>query len=525
MHTTLFSALVKACEEHGRDTPGQWEDMKPGSYSYGDLLKMTLALGRLAGKVTAPGEHVGVLMPNMASTVALAIGLSAMGRVPCMLNYTAGTDGMQAACHTAGIRRVFTSRLFLKKAGLEQQVAQLAGLELIWLEDLRERFGLLDKAWLMGFALWFPETAMPEGDPEAPAVVLFTSGTEGKPKGVVLSHRALLANVDQVIGLLRFSTRDVVFNSLPIFHSFGLTAGTLVPLVTGSRLVIYPSPLHFKEIPKLVRDRGATVLFGTSTFFNHYARNAEADDFASLKYVVAGAEKLAAPVRQAWKERFGIDILEGYGVTETAPVLSCNRPSDNRPGTVGRLVAGVEARLVPVPGIERGGELHVRGPNLMSGYYRYDAPRVLEPPRSEVGEGWYDTGDVVEMDADGFLSIQGRLKRFAKVAGEMVSLELAETIARVVSSEQVHAATCISDTGRGEVIVLFTTDSDLTREQMAAVARGLGYPEICLPKKIDVVEELPVLGTGKIDYFRLQQLAARLHLKPSDEAKYKKPLI
>jgi acyl-[acyl-carrier-protein]-phospholipid O-acyltransferase/long-chain-fatty-acid--[acyl-carrier-protein] ligase len=166
-------------------------------------------------------------------------------------------------------------------------VAQLAGLELIWLEDLRERFGLLDKAWLMGFALWFPEAAMPEGDPEAPAVVLFTSGTEGKPKGVVLSHRALLANVDQVIGLLRFSTRDVVFNSLPIFHSFGLTAGTLVPLVTGSRLVIYPSPLHFKEIPKLVRDRGATVLFGTSTFFNHYARNAEAGDFASLKYVVA----------------------------------------------------------------------------------------------------------------------------------------------------------------------------------------------------------------------------------------------
>ena len=525
MSATLLSALVKACAEHGRDKAGQWEDMKPGSYSYGDLLKMTLALGRLAAKVTEPGEHVGVLMPNMVSTVALLIGVSAFGRVPCMLNYTAGTDGMQAACHTAGIRKVFTSRLFLQKAGLEHQVAQLTGEELIYLEDLREQFGVLDKAWLMGYALWFPEMAVPEGDAEAPAVVLFTSGSEGKPKGVVLSHRALLANVDQVIDALRLSPQDIVFNCLPVFHSFGLTAGTLLPLVTGSRVVVYPSPLHFKEIPKLIREKKATVLFGTGTFFNHYARNAEPDDLASLRYVVAGAEKLSAQVRQTWKARFGIDILEGYGATETAPVLSCNLPRDNRPGTVGRLMKGIEARLVPVRGIERGGELHVRGPNLMSGYYRYDAPRLLEPPKSEIGEGWYDTGDVVEIDAEGFLTIQGRLKRFAKVAGEMVSLELAETIARAVSTEDVHAATCIADEGRGEVIVLFTTDSDLTREQMAAVARGLGYPEICLPKKINVVENLPLLGSGKIDYFHLKQLAARLHLKHGDEAKYKKTLI
>ena len=525
MGKTLFAALVEASETHGRDTPGQWQDLKPGSFSYGDLLKMSLALGRLGSKVTEPGEHVGVLMPNMVTTVALLIGLSAFGRVPCMLNYTAGADGMQAACHTAGIRRVLTSRQFLQKANLEQQVDQLSGREIIDLEDLREQFNLLDKAWLIGFARWFPLMAVPEVDAESPGVVLFTSCPEGKPKGVVLSHRALLANVDQVIDALRFSPREIIFNCLPVFHSFGLTAATLLPMVTGSRVVLYPSPLHFKEIPRRIREHRATVLFGTSTFLNHYARNGEAEDFASLRYVVAGAEKLSTSVREVWKERFGIDVFEGYGATETAPVLSCNVPGANRPGTVGRLLRDVEARVVPVRGIERGGELHVRGPNLMSGYYRYEAPGVLEPARSEVGEGWHDTGDVVAIDADGYVTIQGRLKRFAKVAGEMVSLELAETIARAVSSEEVHAATCISDEGRGEVIVLFTTDSDLTREQMASVARGLGLPEICLPKRINVVEDLPMLGSGKVDYPRLNQLAVRLHLKAADEAKYKKTLI
>jgi acyl-[acyl-carrier-protein]-phospholipid O-acyltransferase/long-chain-fatty-acid--[acyl-carrier-protein] ligase len=504
---TLFTALVAATRRHGRDTPGQWEDQKPGAYSYGDLLKMTLALGRLAGKVTTGGEHVGVLMPNMVATVGLMIGLSAFGRVPCMLNYTAGTDGMQSACLAARIKNVITSRVFLEKAGLAEQAQAIQGVALHYLEDLRADFGVSDKLWLMGYALWLPEMAVPKGDSEAPAVVLFTSGSEGKPKGVVLSHRALLANVAQVMAVIPIGPAEVVLNALPIFHSFGLTAGTLIPLVSGARLVIYTSPLHFKVIPELVREKRCTVMFGTSTFFNHYARNAEPDDLKSLKYVVAGAEKLADTVRQTWRDKFGVDILEGYGATETAPVLSINLPGCNRPGTVGRLLPGVEARVIPVPGIEHGGELHVRGPNIMSGYYRFDTPGLLEPPRSEAGEGWHNTGDVVDMDAQGHLSIQGRLKRFAKVAGEMVSLEVVEAIARSVSGDAMHAATCISDEGRGELIVLFTTDSDLTREQMAAAAKGLGYPEIALPRRIRVVDNLPLLGTGKVDYMRLKQNA------------------
>jgi len=518
---TLFSALVAAAQRHGHGTPGQWEDLKPGVYSYGEILRMTLALGRLAARVTEPGEHVGILLPNMAATVALMIGLSAFGRVPCMLNYTAGAEGMESACRTVGIRRVFTSRLFLQKAGLEQQAADLSGEALIYLEDLRSQFGLKDKLWLMGYALWFPADAVAAPDPEAPAVVLFTSGAEGKPKGVVLSHRALLANVWQIQQYMAFSRADLVFNCLPIFHSFGLTAGTLLGLVTGARIFFYPSPLHFKEIPRLIGAKGATLLFGTSTFLMNYARNATPEDLRSLRLVVAGAEKLADLTRHLWKDKFGIDICEGYGTTEAAPVLACNVPDTNRPGTVGRLVSGVEARLVPVEGIDRGGELHVRGPNLLTGYYHPELPAQLAAPHSSLGPGWYNTGDIVDIDADGFLSLQGRLRRFAKVAGEMVSLEVAEILAQNVSAEAAHAATCVVDAGRGEAIVLFTTDSDLTRDQLAATARGLGYPEVAVPRNIRLVETMPLLGSGKIDYHHLKRLAMA-HL-PDDAAQQREP--
>lgn len=505
---TLFSALVAAMRRFGRHTPGQWEDMKPARYSYGDLIKITLALGRLGAKVTAPGEHVGVLMPNMAATVGLLVGLSATGRVPCMLNYTAGTDGMQNACHAAGVKTVITSREFLRKANIEDQALGLQNIRLLYLEDLRKRFTVLDKAWLMGYALWFPESAFPLGDPEAPAVVLFTSGSEGKPKGVVLSHRALLANVAQIMASLQIDQRDSIFNCLPVFHSFGLTAGTLLPMLTGAKLMLYVSPLHFKVIPELIREKRSTIVFGTSTFLMHYARNGQREDFRSLRFVVAGAEKLADHVRALWQDQFGIEIMEGYGATETAPVLSVNLPTAKRSGSVGRLLPGIEARVVGVPGIIEGGELHVRGPNLMSGYYRYESPGLLEPPASAAGRGWYNTGDVVNIDAQGFVQIVGRLKRFAKVAGEMISLEIVENIARTVSAEAMHAATSVADVSRGESIVLYTTDSDLTREQLSSAARGLGYPEIAVPRRIKVVESLPMLGTGKIDYVALKSLEA-----------------
>jgi acyl-[acyl-carrier-protein]-phospholipid O-acyltransferase/long-chain-fatty-acid--[acyl-carrier-protein] ligase len=484
------------------------EDIKQIEYSYGDLLKMTLALGRLSARFTRPGEHVGLLLPNLAATVCLLIGLTAWRRVPAMLNYTAGSEGMQAACEAARIRTLITSRKFLETARLENLVAALKDIRLVYLEELLPQLGILDKLWIVFIGLRFPRLVESRSRPGHIAVVLFTSGSEGKPKGVALSHRALLSNIAQVRAVIDFSVDDKLLNALPIFHSFGLTCGALLPILTGTKLFLYPTPLHYRIIPELAYDRNCTMLFGTSTFLANYARFAHPYDFYRLRYVIAGAEKLSESVRTMWFEKFGIRILEGYGTTEMAPVLAVNTPMAYRTGSVGQLLPGIESRLQPVPGIEHGSLLHVRGPNLMSGYYRCERPGILESPASEMGKGWYNTGDVIRVDEDGFLFILGRVKRFAKIAGEMVSLEVAEKIAVAASPAGLHAASALPDPRRGESIVLFTTDRRLTREKLAEAARTHGLPEIAVPRILRHVEGLPLLGSGKLDYVKLKKLAA-----------------
>lgn len=505
---SLFPALLDAIEIFGRRRR-LLEDMKQIEYSYNDLLKMTLMLGRLAARNSQEGERIGILLPNLAATLGLLIGMTAWRRVPAMLNYTAGTEGMQNACIAADIHTVITSRQFLDTAKLHGVVAGLQNVRILYLEDLGQSVGMFDKLWLIGYALWFPRCVGLSAAPEDPAVVLFTSGSEGKPKGVVLSHRALLSNIAQIRSVIGFSVEDKFLNALPIFHSFGLTAGALLPVLTGSSLFLYPTPLHYRVIPELAYDRGCSVLFGTSTFLGNYAKFAHPFDFFRLRYVVAGAEKLAEPVRALWFEKFGIRIFEGYGATETAPVLAVNTPMAYRSGTVGQLLPGIQSRLMPVAGIERGGILHVSGPNVMSGYFRFERPGQIEPPQSEAGAGWYNTGDVVEVDDDGFLRIVGRVKRFAKIAGEMVSLEVVEKIAAVSSTQAAHAAASQPDAQRGETIVLFTTDAELTRERLQTAARESGYPELAVPRKILRVDSLPLLGTGKIDYVTLNAWAAK----------------
>ncbi|GHU07657.1 bifunctional protein Aas [Betaproteobacteria bacterium] len=504
---TLYSGLCDAIELHGRNHRIV-EDIKQVEYSYQDLLKMTLVLGRLAGRLTRPDERVGLLLPNMTPTLGILLGLSALKRVPAMLNYSAGVDGMQAACTAAEIRTLITSRAFVEQAKLGDKLAALQGLErIVYLEDLRAQMSFSDKFWLMTWALWFPRCVEIPASPEDAAVVLFTSGSEGKPKGVVLSHRAIFANIAQIRAIIDFSTEDRVLNVLPLFHSFGLSAGTLLPVLSGASLFLYPSPLHYRVIPELAYDRGCTVLFGTSTFLGNYARFAHPYDFYRLRYVVAGAEKLSLAVRELWFEKFGIRILEGYGATETAPVMAVNTPMAFRSGTVGQLLPGLEYRLRPVPGIDRGGVLHVRGPNVMSGYLKVDRPGVLQAPVSEIGEGWYETGDIVDVDEDGFLHILGRVKRFAKIAGEMISLEVVEKLAFAASPGTQHAASSQPDASKGEALVLFTTDAALDRESLQKAARQLGTPELAVPRKIVHLAALPLLGTGKTDYVTLKRLA------------------
>ena len=506
---TLYTALCDAAEIFGRKRR-LLEDVKQIEYSYNDLLKMALILGRQVERMSQPGERVGLLLPNLVPTLGLIFGLTARRRVPAMLNYTAGADAMQAACAAAEIRTIVTSRAFVEQAKLADKLAALQGIAIEYLEDIRERIGLGDKLWLVLWAIHHPRGFELKTDPEEAAVVLFTSGSEGKPKGVVLPHRAILANIAQIRSVIDFSVDDKVLNALPIFHSFGLTAGSLLPVLTGASLFLYPSPLHYRIIPELAYDRSCTVLFGTSTFLSNYAKFAHPYDFYRLRYVVAGAEKLSDSVRGLWFEKFGIRIFEGYGATETAPVLAVNTPMAYRTGTVGNLLPGIEHKLLPVPGIPNGGILHVRGPNVMAGYLKADLPGVLQPPASDLGDGWYETGDVVEFDDEGFVKIVGRVKRFAKIAGEMVSLEVVEKLATASSPSQQHAVSSQPDASKGEALVLFTTDEALSRDLLAAKARELGLPELAVPRKIHKMESLPLLGTGKIDYVTLKNLAQGL---------------
>jgi acyl-[acyl-carrier-protein]-phospholipid O-acyltransferase/long-chain-fatty-acid--[acyl-carrier-protein] ligase len=504
---TLFEALLGAIDLFGRDYRIV-EDVLGKHETYGDLLKRTLATARMASRITGEGEVVGVMLPNLARTACLVLGLGAIGRVPALLNYTAGDEAISSACVAAGIRTVITSRAFVETARLYKTLDALCNQRIIFTEDLLVQFGRLDKV-LVALALLRPRSILRSKDPGAPAVVLFTSGSEAKPKGVVLSHDAILSNIAQMRAVIDFCPADRFLNALPMFHSYGLTACTLMPLFHGVGLYIYTNPLRYRVIPEIAYLRDCTFLFGTSTFLGRYAREAHPYDFYRVRCVVSGAEKLNPEVAELWLEKFGLRIIEGYGTTECAPVLSLNTPLAYRLGSVGRFLPAVEHRLVPVEGITNGGRLHVRGPNLMLGYYLYDDAGVIKPPQSEIGAGWYDTGDVVGVDDDGFAMVLGRVKRFAKIAGEMVALEMVERVAQHASPRHQHAATVEMLPGSGESTVLCTTDPTLARGLLQRSAKLLGSQELAVARRIVYVEELPMLGSGKTDYVTLKSLAVR----------------
>ncbi|HZS81897.1 MAG TPA: acyl-[ACP]--phospholipid O-acyltransferase [Stellaceae bacterium] len=506
---TLFAALLDARHVHGGNR-AIVEDTAREPISYDRLVAGSFALGRRILPLAARGERVGVLLPNSIGLAVAFFALQATGRVPALLNFSGGAGGMLAACRAARLAVVLTSRRFIAAAKLDGAVAALAEkLRIIYLEDIREDLGLADRLY-GAIASRFARRAhrrLAGAAPGDPAVVLFTSGSEGTPKGVVLSHANILANRHQLGAVVDFNPTDAVFNALPLFHAFGLTGGLLLPVLTGVKTFLYPTPLHYRIVPELVYDSNATIVFGTDTFLTGYARVANAYDFHSVRYVFAGAEKVRDETRRSWSEKFGLRILEGYGLTETAPVIATNTPMHFRAGTVGRPLPGLRLRIDPVPGIDVGGRLSVAGPNVMLGYLRVEAPGVLEAPPG----GWFDTGDIVECDDEGYLAIKGRAKRFAKIAGEMVSLAAVEELAARCWPEAHHAALALPDARRGEQAVLVTDHAEATREALLGAAREAGLSELFVPKIVLSLPRLPLLATGKTDYPALaERVRARL---------------
>ncbi len=506
VNQTLFESLIEAKSIHGsRHLIIEDTDRKP--LSYFQVILKSFVLGQIVSKLSKPCENLGILLPNSLGVIILFFSMQAFGRVPALLNFSVGKRNLLSACKTSQLKTVFTSRRFIELGKLEELEKTIIenDIQLIYLEDLAKQIKITTKLiGLLGSILpnTFYNFTDKIKDPGKPSVILFTSGSEGVPKGVVLSHLNIQANRCQASSRVDFGPSDIVFNALPIFHSFGLTGGTLLPILEGVKSFHYPSPLHYRIIPELCYDVDATIMFGTDTFLNGYSRYSHPYNFYSLRYVFAGAEKLKDETRRIWQDKFGIRILEGYGATETAPILSLNTKMHYKAGSVGRLLPDINFKLQEVPGIEEGGRLLVSGPNIMLGYLLHDKPGQLIPPAN----GWYDTGDIVDIDDEGFITIKGRAKRFAKIGGEMVSLTAVENNISKLWPDSPHAVVSIPDEKKGEQLVLVTEYKEATRESIIAHTQENGLGELNIPKKIMIVDKLPVLTTGKTDYVSIQEM-------------------
>jgi acyl-[acyl-carrier-protein]-phospholipid O-acyltransferase / long-chain-fatty-acid--[acyl-carrier-protein] ligase len=461
--------------------------------------------GALRGAVTN-SERVGLLLPNVNATPAVVLALWSLGKVPAMLNFSSGTPTMLACSDLAGLKHIITSRAFLERARLNADDFVKSGISLIYLEDVRAGIsGARKFLTLLRHVFLQPSAFSPQPSGTSTAVIVFTSGSEGVPKGVELTHGNILANIRQMLAVTDLTDRDRVFNCLPLFHSFGFTVGMFLPLVRGLYVFLYPSPLHYRMVPSVLYDRDCTVFISTNTFLNGYARKADPYDFRSLRYLFAAAEKLQEATALTWSQKYGVRILEGYGATECAPCVSVNTPLEPRYGSVGRLLPGMDYRLEPVEGVADGGRLFVHGPNVMKGYLNAEANAKFQALA-----GWYDTGDVVSVDADGYLHIRGRLKRFAKVSGEMVSLSAVEdALAGAFPQHGLRCQVAIitrPDADKGEALIAVTNEPKLTPDEIRDAIKAKGLTNLSTPREIKVVKEIPKLGTGKVDHRGLQAL-------------------
>ena len=483
--------------------------------TYGRALTAVLMFARQIQARTPGQEMVGLMLPASVGGALANIATLAAGRIPVNLNFTAGGDSIAVAIERCQIRTIITSRAFLEKTGTPATPA------MIFLEDIRASIGGADKIRALAEARLTPLSLLRRRygsarDADPLATVIFSSGSTGIPKGVMLTHRNILSNIDGFADIFPMTASDCFIGVLPFFHSFGLTGTLWFPLLSGCAVAFHPNPMDAKVVGELTATYRGTMLIATPTFANAYMRRCTREQFANLRHVVVGAEKLRQPLAEAFTQHFGVELVEGYGCTEMSPVISVNlahagTPNPTRLGTVGRPVKGVLAKVVDQhtgegPIIGREGLLLVKGDNLMRGY-------LGEPERSAevLRDGWYVTGDVARIDDDGFITITDRLSRFAKIGGEMVPHIRLEDAINEVLGEVCAAVTSIPDDARGERLVAFYTRTDVPPAHVWEQLNQTALPRLWVPRRDQIfqVDAIPTLGSGKVDLRGLRELALR----------------
>jgi acyl-[acyl-carrier-protein]-phospholipid O-acyltransferase/long-chain-fatty-acid--[acyl-carrier-protein] ligase len=515
---TLASAFIRTARR-------RWNafciaDSSGLSLTFGRALVSSLLLGEWL-RTHVPETSVGLLLPATAGGALANVATAIAGKVAVNLNFTAGPQNIAYAVERAGIRTILTSRRFLAKADL----AEMPGM--VMLEELLPTFTTAAKLRMLLVARLLPVWALvraygrrSRGDQLA--AIIFSSGSTGTPKGVQLSHRNVLANVHSVSQVFDMRANDVMMGVLPFFHAFGYTGTLWFPLITGFGAAFHPNPMDAKTIGDLTERHQGTILMSTPTFCLSYVRKCEPKQFAHIRYAVVGAEKLRPAIADAFREKFGVELLEGYGCTEMSPVVAANVPDvtdggirqrGSRSGTVGHTLPGVSAKVVDPetftgPLFDKAGLLLVKGPNRMLGYLQ-DPERTAEVIR----DGWYVTGDIASMDEQGFIRITDRLSRFSKLGGEMVPhIKIEDSINALLAEPHGCVVTAVPDESRGERLVAFYTDPAVTAQMLWERLCETDLPRLWLPKREDMhhLDAIPTLGTGKTDLRRVKQMASEI---------------
>ena len=489
------------------------------SLTRGRLLAAALAFSEIV-RSRVPQTRVAIVLPASKGAVLANLAVLFAGKVPVNLNFTAGTSSIEASIRKAGIAACITARAFQERLKEFPWPANILTIDDIApaLKRPAMKWVLLSR--LLPAGMLSRLAGVPRHGDRREALLLFTSGSSGEPKGVVLTHRNLLANARQAGEMLDLGPSDIVLGALPFFHSFGSTVCLFYPLIEGLKVVTYPNPLETSKCAALVQKHGITLLLATPTFLRGYLKRATAEQLRSVKLAVTGAEKLPDELARAFKDRFGIDVMQGYGLTETSPVASFNLPNrapesgqpTNRLGSAGKLVPGLAAQIrdpdtgAPLT-LHDTGMLWFKGPNVFEGY-------LDEPSRTAdvIKDGWFRTGDIARFDEDGFLFIEGRLSRFSKIGGEMAPHETIE--ARIVEAfslcsegERVIAVIGVPDEAKGEALVVLST-RDIEQKAMRDKLIEAGLPNLWIPKRIQRIEKIPVLASGKLDIQGCARLAA-----------------